>query len=494
MGLPVILFIEEERKKELAGTTTFRDLIASLQDWLTIEIHKRMVSAVPGKTVNALVATTGCMLHGPGAKNTTDQCKGIARKRKHEGGNNAKGKRPMHELKVGFNAAAVTTNQDKRSAYQQARRTDGSSSANYKGSSSKQGAEPRSNGGHHGSNSGQPRHPGGSLEELMTRSMKGGYRGKSFDPTKSARCQALIAHLQNGGGQVHNYGGGVNALAAVPPPPVQGGVFAFHVHELDISGLDMTPQVSTEPFVLLDPRVLMEDQAERVADRLLRAANQVDDLEILMQWQGSKNPLPFKVYTKIRDDYLEDIDRTMSGTARGDPLTLAEVHMLDLTMQDEILTENSSWDLLVAAGMVEMTPPPTPAPPAPVLPESHELTRTVSVDFSDFELYGADKSDDDDEKSSADEKQEIEPTEHERTHIGCDDKESSADEKEEIEYNEYDIFGSSCDSNGERWYDSNLCPSPMRPITPSYSPPTAPGSPEKVISNVSECNSEEEED
>jgi hypothetical protein len=140
-------------------------------------------------------------------------------------------------------------------------------------------------------------------------------------------------------------------------------MFAFHVHG-DISGLDMTPQMSTEPFVPLDPRVLMEDQVERVADRLLRAANQVDFLETLMQLQDSKNPLPFKAYTKIRDDYLQDIERTMSGTARGDPLTLAEVHMLDLTMQDEILTENSSWDLLVAAGMVDMTTPATTKTPA----------------------------------------------------------------------------------------------------------------------------------
>jgi hypothetical protein len=38
----------------------------------------------------------------------------------------------------------------------------------------------------------------------------------------------------------------------------------------------------------------------------------------------------------------------MSGTARGDQETLAEVHMLDLTVQDEILTEYSSFDLLEA--------------------------------------------------------------------------------------------------------------------------------------------------
>jgi hypothetical protein len=123
--------------------------------------------------------------------------------------------------------------------------------------------------------------------------------------------------------------------------PLQAKVACLPSTYGDISGLDMTPQMSTESFVPLDPRVLMEDQVERVEDRLLRAANQVDDLETLIQGQGM-NPLPFKAYTKIRDDYLDDIERTISGTARGDPLTLAEVHMLDLTIQDQILTENSS--------------------------------------------------------------------------------------------------------------------------------------------------------
>ena len=87
-------------------------------------------------------------------------------------------------------------------------------------------------------------------------------------------------------------------------------------------------------------------------------------------------------------------------------------------------------------------------------------TSIASDDSSDFELYGADKSDN-------------------------DNKESSADKKEEIEYTEYDVFGSPWGSDGERWYHDST--QTMRPITPSYSPP----SPKKVISLVSECNSEE---
>ena len=47
---------------------------------------------------------------------------------------------------------------------------------------------------------------------------------------------------------------------------------------------------------------------------------------------------PVEVYNQIRDDYLEDITRTMSGTARGDPETPADFLMSDLTEQDEILT------------------------------------------------------------------------------------------------------------------------------------------------------------
>jgi hypothetical protein len=70
MSLPIILFIADERKKELAGTATFRSLIASLQVFLTTEIHERMAAptAVPGKTVSALATTTGCKFHGASAK------------------------------------------------------------------------------------------------------------------------------------------------------------------------------------------------------------------------------------------------------------------------------------------------------------------------------------------------------------------------------------------------------------------------------------------
>ena len=56
---------------------------------------------------------------------------------------------------------------------------------------------------------------------------------------------------------------------------------------------------------------------------------------------------PVEVYNQIRDDYLEDIMRTMSGTARGEPETPADVHVLDLTEQDEILTRYSSHDIYI---------------------------------------------------------------------------------------------------------------------------------------------------
>ena len=140
---------------------------------------------------------------------------------------------------------------------------------------------------------------------------------------------------------------------------------------------------------------------------------------------------PVEVYNQIRDDYLEDITRTMSGTTRGDPETPADVHMLDLTEQDEILTRYSSHDIQEAYKLTHI--------------ERDDIS-IASDNSSDFELYGADKSDN-------------------------DDKEFSADKKEEIEYTEYDIFGSPWDSDGERWYHDR----------------TPPISPKEVISLVSGC-------
>jgi len=150
--------------------------------------------------------------------------------------------------------------------------------------------------------------------------------------------------------------------------------------------------------------------------------------------RSRKRPLPappVEVYNQIRDDYLEDITRTMSGTTRGDPETPADVHMLDLTEQDEILTRYSSHDIQEAYKLTHI--------------ERDDIS-IASDNSSDFELYGADKSDN-------------------------DDKEFSADKKEEIEYTEYDVFGSPWDSDGERWYHER----------------TPPISPKEVISLVSEC-------
>ena len=96
--------------------------------------------------------------------------------------------------------------------------------------------------------------------------------------------------------------------------------------------------------------------------------------------------LPVKVYNQIRADYLENIERTMSGTARGDQETLAEVQILDLTVQAEILTEYSSHDLLEAYKLTHI--------------ERTDIS-IASDDSSDFELYGANESDDDDKESSA---------------------------------------------------------------------------------------------
>ena len=137
----------------------------------------------------------------------------------------------------------------------------------------------------------------------------------------------------------------------------------------------------------------------------------------------------------------------MRGTARGDPETPTDVLMSDLTEQHDILTRYSAHDLQEAYKHTHI---------------EHDDISIASDTSSDFELYGAEKSDDDDKEPSGD--------------------------KKEIEYTEYDVFGSPCDSDGERWYHDST--QTMHPITPPYSPP----SPKKVISLVSECNSEEEED
>jgi hypothetical protein len=208
-------------------------------------------------------------------------------------------------------------------------------------------------------------------------------RPNNFNLEKSSKYQALIAHLQRSGG-------GRRWRPRRHPPEQPGCRHIFAQQDFE------------------------------------------NTLHMMIDRESAPLPAPpVEVYNQIRDDYLEDITRTMSGTTRGDPETPANVHMLDLTEQDEILTRYSSHDIQEAYKLTHI--------------ERDDIS-IASDNSSDFELYGADKSDN-------------------------DDKESSADKKEEIEYTEYDVFGSPWDSDGERWYHER----------------TPPISPKEVISLVSEC-------
>ena len=77
----------------------------------------------------------------------------------------------------------------------------------------------------------------------------------------------------------------------------------------------------------------------------------------------------------------------MRGTARGDPETPTDVLMSDLTEQHDILTRYSAHDLQEAYKLTHI---------------EHDDISIASDTSSDFELYGADKSDDDDKEPSGD--------------------------------------------------------------------------------------------
>jgi hypothetical protein len=115
---PVDIFINDMREKvKNTGVKSLSSLISSFSEWIETEILERQ-SSKSAKVINVNATTTGgCANHGPNAKHTTDQCRGLG-KRPHDQQDqrgNAKNGRWMNtqQLCRGRNFNSVRFNQDK---------------------------------------------------------------------------------------------------------------------------------------------------------------------------------------------------------------------------------------------------------------------------------------------------------------------------------------------------------------------------------------------
>jgi hypothetical protein len=196
------IFINDMRAKATStGVKSLSDLITSFSTWIEAEILERQASK-SNKVISANATTpsrSGCAKHGPNAKHTTAECKGLMKRPQGQQGQRTNGKAPFNG-RPKFNSDKVHFNQDKEAA---GNRMHGKHPPFKKAYNAGYNGQGGSNGGHHGlkhqggSNGGHngPKHQGGSLEELLM----GNYKGKHFDPTKSRKYTALAAYFQRSG-------------------------------------------------------------------------------------------------------------------------------------------------------------------------------------------------------------------------------------------------------------------------------------------------------
>jgi len=77
---PADIFINNMRETvKRTGVKSLSSLISSFSDWIESEILERQASK-PAKIISVNAATGGCATHGPHAKHTTAECRGLGKR------------------------------------------------------------------------------------------------------------------------------------------------------------------------------------------------------------------------------------------------------------------------------------------------------------------------------------------------------------------------------------------------------------------------------
>jgi hypothetical protein len=115
---PADIFINDMRKKaKSTGVKSLSSLISSFSEWIETEILERQASK-SAKVISVNTTTTGgCANHGPHAKHTTAECRGLGKRpadQQDQRGNAKNGKwMNLQQLSRGRNFNFVRFNQDK---------------------------------------------------------------------------------------------------------------------------------------------------------------------------------------------------------------------------------------------------------------------------------------------------------------------------------------------------------------------------------------------
>jgi hypothetical protein len=115
---PTDIFINDMRARATStGVKSLSDLITSFSTWIEAEILERQASK-SNKVISANATTPsgrGCAKHGPNAKHTTAECKGLMKRPQGQQSQRTNGKAPFNG-RPRFNSDKVHFNQDREAA------------------------------------------------------------------------------------------------------------------------------------------------------------------------------------------------------------------------------------------------------------------------------------------------------------------------------------------------------------------------------------------
>ena len=356
---PADIFINNMREAvKRTGVKSLSSLISSFSDWIESEILERQASK-PAKVISVNAATGGCATHGPHAKHTTAECRGLGKRPADQHAavyqpdqrGNAKNGRWMNQqqLNRGRNFTSVRFNHDKPAP--------GPSSPQkpkYQGGSGGHRGSPKpGNGGHYG-----PKRQSDSLEELLMKKLSGGYKGKHFDPTKSKQYNALMTYFQSKGqsatGASPNSSNGASAAGQATAAQASNHAalsaslpFAFAVTVGD--DYDFNNQQEEEDLQKSSQCCegsLMLNQAERIMNRVIEVAERVSELEELGAAQLSTDTrLPPIEYHSLYEKSLTRISDALNGCTEFDAEVTTDILENDFAQTDNIFNNFCSGDI-----------------------------------------------------------------------------------------------------------------------------------------------------
>ena len=187
------------------------------------------------------------------------------------------------------------------------------------------------------------RHPGGSLEDLLT----GGSKSRKFDPTKSSKYKALQAYFtrqdiaSTAGAAASTSGNEANAAGQAAASNTAFGLsgfdlrhpFAFHV---SIGEPDADTNVALQ-VAEMNSHLLMETQKERIMSRVIDKSLAVEKLERYIEdYIDPYDRVDQQTYDLNRAKFLDEIKGSCMGFAKDDFLVPIDILESDLARVDSI--------------------------------------------------------------------------------------------------------------------------------------------------------------